>query len=169
MRSSLGLVSLLIAVAIILYLFGSQAKKDIQEVRTVSLTMQDTTDGRPLEADAARAMLDRLRSLLDAPTLPAAELQQAASTAAAWAAGSPPGTADNHVAVSLRSAALELLAAGRAHDDPHRVAARRHLNSAAVSAVTNRPPDAVSGIRDQLQNIQNSTNQRKLETDSARE
>ena len=53
MRSSLGLVGLLIAVAIVLYLFGHQAKKDIQEVRTVSLAVQDTTDGRPFGADAA--------------------------------------------------------------------------------------------------------------------
>ena len=169
MRSSLGLVSLLIAVAIIMYLFGHQAKKDVQEVRTVSLAVQDTSDGRPFDGEAARAMLDRLRSLLDAPTLPTAELQEAAQTAAAWAAGTRPGTADNHIAVSLRSAALELLAAGPGIDDPHRVAAKQHLNSAAVSSVTNRPPDAVSGIRDQIQNIQNSTTQRKLETDPARE
>ena len=169
MRSSLGLVGLLITVAIVLYLFGQQAKKDIQEVRTVSLAVQDPTGGRPFGTDASRAMLDRLRSLLDAPTLPAAELQQAADTAGSWVAGSPSGTADNHIAVSLRSAALELLAAGRAFDDPHRAAARRHLDSAAMSIVTNRPPDAVSGIRDQLQSIQNSTNQRKLETDPSRE
>lgn len=169
MRSSLGLVSLLIAVAIVMYLFGHQAKKDMQEVRTVTLAVGEATEGKPFAPDSARAMLDRLRSLLDVPALPAAELQEAANTAAAWAAGSPPGTADHHIAVSLQSAALELLAAGRGVDDAHRAIARRHLDGAAMSTVTNRPPDAVSGIRDRLQEIQNSTNQRKLETDSGRE
>lgn len=165
MRGSLGLVSLLIAVAILVFLFGQHAKKDVQAVRTVTLTSAENVEARDFDADGARAMLARLRSLLDAPALPAEELRRAAGTAASWTAGTRPGTAEHHIATCLRSAAVELLAAGPLAEDAHRVAARRQLDSAAMTAVTDRPPDAVTSIRDQIQNIQSSTRQRDLETD----
>ncbi|HPC82727.1 MAG TPA: hypothetical protein P5234_05015 [Thermoanaerobaculaceae bacterium] len=169
MRGTLGLVSLLIAVAIVVYLFSHHAKEDMQAVRTVTLANTENVEARAFDPDAARAMIDRLRSLLEAPSLPAGELRQAAETAASWTAGTRPGTAEHHVATSLRSAAVELLAAGPGGDDAHRLAARRHLDSAARTAVTNRPPDAVTGIRDQIQNIQSSSRQRQLETERSPE
>lgn len=169
MRGSLGLVSLLIAVAIIVFLFSHQAKKDMQAVRTVTLASTENVEAQAFDGDAARALIDRLRSLLEAPTLPADELRQAAGTAASWAAGTRSGTAEHHIATCLRSAAVELMAAGPGAEDTHRVAARRHLDSAAMTTVTNRPPDAVTGIRDQLQNIQSSSRQRSLETDRSPE
>lgn len=169
MRGSLGLVSLLVAVAIVIFVFSQHAKKDVQAVRTVTLASTENVEARAFDADAARALLERLRSLLDAPVLPAGELRQAAATAAAWTAGTPSGTAEHHIATSLRSAAVELLAAATGGADTHRAAARRHLDSAAMTTVTNRPPDAVTGIRDQIQNIQTSRSQRDLETDRAPE
>lgn len=169
MRGSLGLVSLLIAVAIVMYLFSHQAKKDMQAVRTVSLTSTENVEARAFDPEAARALLDRLRSLLDAPTPPAAELREAAGTAASWAAGSRSGTAEHHIATNLRSAAVELMAAGPGAEDAHRAQARHYLDNAAMAAVSNRPPDAVSGIRDQIQNIQTSNRQRNLETERSPE
>ncbi|HPW54722.1 MAG: hypothetical protein KA072_03470 [Thermoanaerobaculaceae bacterium] len=169
MRGSLGLVSLLIAVAIVVFLFNHQAKKDLQAVRTVTLASSDNLDAHTFDAGAARALSDRLRSLLEAPFLPADELRRVADTAASWAAGSHSGTAEHHIATCLRSAAVELMAAGPGADDTHRVAARRHLDSAATTTTTHRSPDAVTGIRDQLQNIQNTSRQRSLETDRSLE
>lgn len=161
MRGSLGLISLLIALAVIIFLFSRQASDTERTVRTVSLSAIDNVTPRAYDAEVARGLVDRLRSLLEAPEPPSAELRQAAETAASWAAGARPGSPEHHIAVSLRAAAVELLAAGPSLDDPRRATARRHLSSAANTSVSNRAPDSASGIRDQLQNIQTSLEQQR--------
>ncbi len=87
--------------------------------------------------------------------------------AAGWAAGQAPGSAAYHTAVNLRVAADELLAASDSLPDPHRAAARRLLAAARSTpgAPGGGPPGAVGGLRDKLQEIQQSHREQLQQND----
>jgi hypothetical protein len=155
-RSTLGLAALLITMAIALMLMTHQASRDMSAVKSVNLASPAEVAAKAFDAAAADRLAARLRTLLDEPQLPADELQAAAAQAAAWAAGLAPGTFEYHMAVNLRGAADELLAASDSPTDPHRGRARRLLERAETppGSPGGGPPGAVGGIRDQLQNLQ---------------
>jgi hypothetical protein len=163
-RSTLGLVVVLIATVIVLILSARQTRRDVDAVRSVNLAAGENVTPRTFDRAAADRMADRLRGLLSQPDLPLDELRGAAAEAAGWAAGLTPGTFEYHMAVNLRGAAGELLAASPALDDPHRARAKQLLQQAetAPGQPGGGPPGAVGGIKDQLQNLQQS-HQEKLQ------
>jgi hypothetical protein len=166
-RSSFSLISLLIVVALIMLFFARKASHDMDAVRTVSLAMPQSAEPKPFDVGAAQRLAMRLRELLAVPELPTEELRQASAQADAWAAGARPGTPEHHMAVQIRSAAVELLAATTALDDAHRVAAKRFLDntgSPQLAAPGSGPANPINGIRDQIQNLQNTQRQRYQET-----
>jgi hypothetical protein len=168
-RSSYSLIGILIVVALIMIIFARKASHDFEAVRTVAIGLPKQADPRPFDLAAARSLHRRLHELLGVPDLPVEELRQASATAASWAAGARPGTTDHHMATKLHSAAVELLAAGSSLEDAHRAAARRHLDDAYAlnmpSSEGGAPANPVSGIRDQIENIQSHEREKFQQTD----
>lgn len=163
MRSNFSLISLLVVVALATLFFARKASHDVEAVRTVSLTLAQSTEPRGFDQGAASRLARRLRELLAVPDLPADELRQASTLADSWAAGSRPGTPQHHMAVQLRSAAVELQAASSSLEDAHRLAARRYLDATGSPQVA--PPgggaaNPIQGIRDQMQNLESSQKER---------
>ena len=158
MRALLSLAALVIALVIVLMLATRQTSRDVDAVRSVSLGTSEGVTPRAFDDREARALAARLRDLLDVAELPGDELRQAAARTASWAAALTPGTPDYHLVVNLRSAADELAAATDSLSDPHRTAARRFLDAAATAPGEpgGGPPGAIGGVRDQLQNLQQS-------------
>jgi len=156
-RSLLSLAVLLIAVVIFLVLSARQTRQELEAVKTVTLARENVA-AQPFDVREAGRLAARLRVLCDQAELPVTELEQVAARAAAWAAGLTPGSTDYHAAVNLRGAAGELLSASPAADDLHRVSARRHV-AEAMAALSGSPPQGgqgVTGLRDQIQNLQNA-------------
>ena len=161
MRSILTLAGLLIAMVVALVLATRQTHHDFEAVKSVTFAMPTDAAPRPFDATAASRLGARLADLSRQSELPVGELREAAATAAGWAAGQAPGTAGYHTAVNLRGAADELLAASVSLDDPHRSTARRLIANAdaAPGAPGGGPPGAIGGLRDKLQEIQQSHNE----------
>jgi hypothetical protein len=166
MRLAFGLVGLLVVMGIVLWLSSANTQRTIENVRVGAASLREDVTPRTWDARAAGVMLDRLAAFLDEPGPPREELAAAATTAAGWVAATAPGSNENHAAVKLRSAADELALAGAASDDRHRVTARRHLDDAraALAGVPPRELDAIRGVRDQLENLQNSRREQAQET-----
>ena len=162
MRSIFTLVGLLVIMAIALILATRQTRRDLEGVRSVTLAIAPDAAPRPFDDAAAANLGKRLTELSRQPELPADELRRAVATAAAWAAGATPATPAFHTAVNLRGAADELLAASSSLDDPHRATARRMVAAAmaAPGAPGAGPAGAIGGLRDQLQEIQQSHNEK---------
>ena len=167
MRSTLGLVMLLVVMAVVLILSTRQTQHDADAVRSVKLGTSENVAPRAFDRAAADRMADRLRGLLSQADLPLDELRSAEEEAAGWAAGLAPGTFDYHMAVNLRGAAGELAAAAPSLDDPHRVRARQLLQQAetAPGQPGGGPPGAVGGLKDQLQNLQQSHQEKLTEVE----
>ena len=127
MRSTLGLVALLLTAAIILLLMARQTRHDVEAVRSVAFTTQ--------------------------PGVAAAAFT--------------PGTFDYHMAVNLRAAADELMAASASLSDPHRARARQFVEQALTppGSPGGGPPGAIGGVRDQLQNLQQHRQEQVQDTD----
>jgi hypothetical protein len=158
MRLAFGLVALLVVMGIVLVLSSSHTRQTVESVRVSAASLREDVAPRQWDARAAGAMLDRLTAFVDDLEPAHDELAAAAATAAGWVAATSPGSNDNHAAVKLRSAADELAQASASPDDRHRTTARGHLADARA-ALAGAPPnelDAVRGIRDQLENLQNS-------------
>jgi hypothetical protein len=166
-RSTLGLVALLCAMAIALLLAARQTRRDVEAVRSVTFTTQPEVAARAFDVKAADRLAARLRLLTDQPQLPLDELREAAALAASWTAALAPGTFDYHMAVNLRGAADELAAASASLSDPHRARARQLLDQAQTppGSPGGGPPGAIGGVRDQLQNLQHHRQEQAQETD----
>jgi len=167
MRYAFGLVALLVVMAVVLLLSSSQTKHTLDTVGLqVALHTEDAAP-RSWDADAAAALADRLAALLDVAYPPRDELAAAATTARGWVAGTAPATAEQHVAVKLRSAAEELAQAGPALDDRHRFTARRHIEEARATLAGAPPRElpAIQGIRDQIESLQSSRQQQLREVE----
>ena len=167
MRSTLGLVALLIAMAIALLLAARQTRRDVEAVRSVTFTTQPDVAARAFDVKAADRLAARLRLLADQPQLSLDELREAAAVAASWTAALTPGTFDYHMAVNLRGAADELAAASASLSDPHRTRARQLLDQAQTppGSPGGGPPGAIGGVRDQLQNLQQHRQEQVQDTD----
>lgn len=165
MRSVFSLIALLIALLIVMLAFSKQAKKDVTAVKSVTFVQNTDTKPRPFDAQEAFRLTARLRQICDTPDVPQDELKTAVATAASWSAACPPGSPDYHTAVSLRSAANELLETTVSLEDGHRANARRFLDQAEnpPGSVGARPRSPVDGIRDQMQNLQNQQRERRQE------
>ena len=167
MRSLFTLAGLLVVMVVVLVLATRESRRDLDAVRSVTLATQSDPEARPFDADAATALARRLAELAEWPQPPHDELREAAARAAGWAAGVAPGTAEYHMAVNLRGAADELLAASEPLDDPHRAKARRLLGQAeaAPGRAAGAPPGPIGGIRDRIQDLQQSHQDQLQETE----
>ena len=167
MRSIFTLAGLLIVMVVLLLLATRQTSRDLDAVKSVTFASQGDTQARTFDDGAAARLVERLRDLSEQPQLPSAELRDAARLSAGWAAGLAPGTAEYHLAVNLRGAAIELMAASDSLADPHRATARRLLEQAQGGAGNppGAPPGAVGGIRDRLQDLQQSRQEQLQETE----
>ena len=167
MRSTLGLVALLCAMAIALLLAARQTRRDVEAVRSVTLTTQPEVAARAFDVKAADRLAARLLLLTDQSQLPFDELREATALAASWTATLAPGTFDYHMAVNLRGAADELTAASTSLSDPHRARARQLLDQAQTppGSPGGGPPGPIGGVRDQLQNLQQHRQEQVQETD----
>ncbi|MEW6336527.1 MAG: hypothetical protein ACOY3Y_05490 [Acidobacteriota bacterium] len=164
MRWMFGLVALLLAAAATLMLSAKKTASDVQAVRRALPSLREGVAAVPFDEAQARRLTARLTEMLDDASLPEDELREAAATAAGWAAGATPGTNPYHAAVSLRGAADELRAS-RSPGDAHRGRARQLLESAslALSGATGMPGGPAGGVRDQLQNLQYSQQEKLRE------
>ena len=166
-RSLLSLVVLLVVMVVVLVVSSRQAHQSTDAVRTVSIGLGEQIATVPFDQAQARRLVTRLSDLCTTEELPGEELRQAAATAAGWAAGLTPGSAEHHLAVKARGAAGELLSASTSLTDPHRNNARRLLAEAVAPA--GRPggniPGAVGGLRDQIENLQNSEREKLQEVE----
>ncbi len=167
MRSIFTLLGLLIVMVVALVLATRQTHRDVETVKSVTFALPSDATPRPFDAAAATRLAGRLEELAGQEQLPADELREAAATAAGWAAGQTAGTQEYHTAVNLRGAADELLAASDSLADPHRAAARRLLAAAEAAPGTpgGGPPGAIGGLRDKLQEIQQSHREQLQQAD----
>ena len=158
MRSIFTLAGLLVVMVVALVLATRQTHHDVETVKSVTFALPSDAAPQPFDSAAATRLAGRLEELAGQAQLPEGELREAAAKAAGWAAGQTPGTEAYHTAVNLRGAADELLAASDSLADPHRAAARRLLAAArsAPGAPGGGPPGAIGGLRDKLQEIQQS-------------
>ncbi|HVN74795.1 MAG TPA: hypothetical protein VMT19_00660 [Thermoanaerobaculaceae bacterium] len=158
MRSIFTLAGLLIVMVVVLVLATRQTRRDLDAVKSVTFATQSDVRAQSFDVAAADRLAERLRDLSNQPQLPSGELHEAAQLAEGWAAGLAPGTAEYHVAVNLRGAALELMAASESLGDPHRATARRLLEQSQGSPGTapGAPPGPIGGIRDKIQDLQQS-------------
>jgi Sec-independent protein translocase protein TatA len=152
-RAVLGLVALLLAAALVLSLTGRDATHALRSVRRAIPGLEERAEPRPFDRQAADAMVARLRRLAQAPAPAEAELDEAADTAAGWAAGATPGTGAYRAAVALRGAAVELLGGA---DEARRQRALRLLDDAdeALAGGTAMPGGVGGAIEDQLRSQQ---------------
>ena len=167
MRSIFTLAGLLIVMVVALVLATRQTHHDVEAVKSVTFALPSDAAPQPFDAAAATRLAGRLEELAGQTQLPAGELREAAAKAAGWAAGQVPGTAAYHTAVNLRGAADELLAASDSLADPHRATARRLLAAAEAAPGTSGggPPGAIGGLRDKLQEIQQSHQEQLQQAD----
>jgi hypothetical protein len=164
-RYAFGLVALLVVVGIVLFLSSSHTQHDIEAVRLGAAALHEDVAATSWDDSAADDLLDRLTRLAGDPEPSREDLRAAAATAAGWVAGTSPGSRQNHAAVKLRSAADELAQASSDLGDRHRVTARRCLEDARA-ALAGAPPrelDAIQGVRDQIENLQNSRREQARE------
>lgn len=167
MRWALGVVALLIAMAVVLSLTGSHARRSVEMAGSVSTLLPEAHSPRPFDARAAATMLDSLERWLGAAQPPEGDLRRAAVTAGEWAAGSTPGTGAHRTAVKLRGAAVALLGPGGDGRRPRREEARQHLDEARRSLADDgtAPQGAVEGLRNQLENLQHGQRERLQEAE----
>lgn len=166
MRSVLGLVGLLVAAAVALLLFARDARKSVRAVNAPIPALREDVAPRAFDREAIEAALVRLGELLDADPLPGSELAAIRASAAAWVAGTRPGTGEYRCALKVRETADALLAASRG-DEARRNDARRTLREAreALANPAGMPGGAVGGVRDQLENLQQSQRERLEDTE----
>lgn len=163
MRWSFGLVALLVAMLVVLSLQTRSAKKTVALATRAIPSLQEQVTPIPFDAAGAARLADRLEELAGASTLPEAELETAAVTAAGWARATSPGSGSYRAAVRLRSAANALLEASAAPDDPRRGEARRFIAEAreALASRAPLPGGPAGGIKDQLDNLQRSLDEQR--------
>jgi hypothetical protein len=165
MRYVVGLAALLVVLFIVLSVSSRSAKRSFDAATRAIPSLHEDVPPRAFDRSAAMDMNRRLAALIEVPSPPRSELEEASATAAAWAAGTDPGGGEYRAAVRLRGAADELLAASERPDDPHRTTASRLLREAreALASPATLPGGPAGGIRDQLENLQRSQQERRRE------
>jgi hypothetical protein len=179
MRWSGGfLVAALLAAGFALYLTGRDALTSIDAVSAVADGLREDREGSSgLDPSSAEQMITAMESLLEAPeTIGESidDLRTFADTAASWAAAAPVASRELHVAVSLRGAAGDLRAHALNPSPTHLMRARRRLSSARSTLSSWRSGDeptepvlVTDGLRDQIQNLEQSHREQQQEVDEA--
>lgn len=169
-------ITILIAVGYMLYLTGRDATSSLDAVALVATDLREEgVTGRDLDRDLAIQMVDAMDHLLAAPdTIPdhIEDLKTFAATAAAWADAAPSPSSELRAAVGLRRAAGELRAQATTPSTAHLMRARRYLDVAsdAIRFAGTGPGGpgpglATDAVRDRLDNLQQSQQERYQELD----
>lgn len=170
------MIAVLMAAGYVLYLSGRDAGSSLDAVATMADGLREEgASARPFDPAAAASMAAALEALLAAPETiedHRTDLRVFAETAGSWAAAAPSASRELHVAVLLRSAAGELRAHALDPSAAHLDRARFKLEAAraTLAGEAGGDPDprlATDGVRDQLENLQQSAQERHLEVDEA--
>jgi hypothetical protein len=170
------MIAVLVAAGYVLYLSGRDADSSLDAVATMADGLREEgASAQPFDPAAAASMVAALETLLAAPDTiddRLADLRLFSETAGSWAASAPSASSDLHVAVSLRSAAGELRAYALNPSAAHLDRARFKLDAARATLAGEAAGDAgprlaTDGVRDQLENLQQSAQERQLEVDEA--
>ncbi|NOZ79815.1 MAG: hypothetical protein GXP48_11685 [Acidobacteria bacterium] len=165
-------IIMLIAVAVVLYLRGTETREDVRAVQSVSTHLRESgVEARSFDRDTAVGYVHALEGLIQAPEAIASSndrLKAISEAAAGWAQGAPAGSPQLDIAVALRSAADELTAYGLRGGEIHLAEAKQQLDAAraALSGRSEaRPPTA--DVRDRLQNLERSQQEQMQHLDEA--
>ena len=169
-------LTLLIAVGYMLYLMGRDATSSLDAVAAIATDLREEgVTGRALDHDLALQMIEAMESLLASPeTIPdhIDDLKTFAATAAAWADAASSPSSELRAAVALRRAAGELRSHAITPSTVHLLRASRYLGVAldAIQYSTAGPGGpgpglATDAVRDRLQNLQQSHQERFQELD----
>jgi hypothetical protein len=170
-------ISILMAVGYMLYLTGRDATSSLDAVATVATDLREQgVTGRALDRDLALQMIEAMDNLLATPdTIPdhIDDLKTFAATAAAWADAAPSPSSELRAAVALRKAAGELRAQATSPSTVHLMRARRNLDVASDAIRFDvvgpgggpGPGLATDAVRDRLDNLQQSQQERYQELD----
>jgi hypothetical protein len=170
------LIAALLAAGYALYLNGRDATASLDAVTTMADGLrEERVAGRSFDTQAAASMIAAMEELVAAPDTIGdhiADLRVFADTAGSWAAGASSASLELHVAVSLRTAAGELRAHALDPSDAHLARARQKLDSARASLAGEDNPDrrpgrATDGLRDRLENLQQSAEEQRQSVDEA--
>lgn len=159
----------LIAAALVLMLRGREAAEAQRSVNRITGEIHEAgVEGAPFDEAAARQMLERLEDMARGRgELSQEDLEAVAREAAAWAEGAPTPSAELTVSVALRKAAGELRQFLLDGNDWHLRTARRELSRARRALAGETAQGGVQGVRDRLQNLQESERERLQELDKA--
>jgi hypothetical protein len=171
-------ISLLLAVGFMLYLGGRDATSSLDAITSVADGLRETgVSAHALDRDLALQMVAAMEDLLAAPDTVGEHVEDltlVATTAASWAAGAPAPSAELRAAVALRSAAGALRAQALSPSTVNLMRARRHLGAAraalesGIDGIGGPGPGLATGaIRDQLENLEQSREERHQELDEA--
>lgn len=169
-------LTVLIAVGYMLYLTGRDATASLDAVAAVATDLREAgVTGRALDRDLAMQMIGAMDGLLETPdTIPdhISDLKTFAATAAAWADAAPSPSSELRAAVALRKAAGELRAQATKPSTVHLMRARRYLGVASDAIQFGGggpggpgPGLATDAVRDRLDNLQQSQQERYQELD----
>jgi hypothetical protein len=169
-------ISLLLAVGFMLYLGGRDATSSLDAMATVANGLRETgVSAHTLDRGVALQMVTAMEDLLAVPNTideHVEDLTVVATTAASWAADAPVPSPELRVAVALRSAAGALRAQALSPSPVNLMRARRHLSAAraVLESGVDRvgapgPGLATDAIRDQLENLEQSQQERYQELD----
>ncbi len=169
----------LIAAAIVIFLQSRDTKASLDAVNNVAVNLREAgVEGRSLDRNEAKqtlAALDQLQAAPDTIADHMDDLRTISQTAASWADAAPTPSQDLTAAVAIRTAADELRQYGLDPGPGHLIAARReigHAREALVAAVTGPgsggasdgsmgpPGNSVQGVRDRINNLQQSERER---------
>jgi hypothetical protein len=163
------LVVILLALAAVLLLQRESATSSFDAVREIATDLREEgASARRFDPELAARMVSSTQLLVDHPEAIADhidELETIAATAASWADGAPSPSVALTVAVALRAAAGDLRAARSSADSAALRSAQRNLDRARA-ALAGQPvgTSPVDAVRDRLENLQRSQQERAQET-----
>ncbi len=169
--SSVLLIGVLIAAAIVLYLQTERATTGLEAVEHVAVQLREEgVEGIAFDHEDAARMTDALQMLVDAPdriTDHVADLRTFGETAAAWARQAPAPSPELRAAVALRGAASELRSYALDDDTGHLARARHELDRAraGLAGEPSSGTAATEAVRQQLDNLQRSQQEQRQRLD----
>jgi hypothetical protein len=167
---------LLLAAGFVLYLTARDATSSLDAVATVATDLREEgVTGRDLDRNLARQMIDAMGGLVIEPDTigeHVEDLKTFAATAASWADAAPSPSTELRVAVALRKTAGELRSHALSPSTVHLMRARQYLREAeealefaATGGGGGGPGLATDGVRDRLENLEQSQQERYQELD----
>lgn len=161
-------IIVLLAVAVTMYLQSQDVQSSFTAVKSVATDLREEgVDGRAFDRRLAERTLASLEAVISYPDdIPRAadELRTISSTAAEWAQSAPSPSIELRVAVALRAAADELRSYGLRHSDRNLSNAGRYLREArAALEGEGISSDPTGAVRDRLENLQRSQEEKILE------